>query len=126
MKRIALCLLVAATAASSLIAGSRNVTVKRILSPEYLADGTGPTPPPIPMVSALSPLKLLADGTGPTPPPIPMRIQDFSLYLADGTGPTPPPIPMGSGAGNAGPIYVADGTGPTPPPIPMGPSPAEC
>lgn len=53
-------------------------------TPIALFDGTGPTPPPIPM----GPHGF--DGTGPTPPPIPMGPHGF-----DGTGPTPKPIPMG-------------------------------
>lgn len=45
------------------------------VSPAYLADGTGPIPPPIPMNgsgSEVSAPTYLADGTGPIPPPIPM------------------------------------------------------
>ena len=42
-----------------------------------------------------------ADGTGPTPPPIPMKAPSEPTYLADGTGPTPPPIPMKALAGSS-------------------------
>jgi hypothetical protein len=69
------------------------------------ADGTSPTPPPLPMKTFFGPV-------GPAP----------TTYLADGTAPTPPPLPMKASQAPAEPastIYWADGTAPTPPPLPM-------
>ena len=67
----------------------------------FWADGTGPTPPPVPVGAFPTPssgLAVLADGTGPTPPPVPVKAFPAAAseptYLADGTGPTPPPVPM--------------------------------
>ncbi|HUJ33307.1 MAG TPA: hypothetical protein VLY23_18645 [Candidatus Acidoferrum sp.] len=46
MKKIAACLLLVVFA---VLAGPVSTHVVKNLSPTYLADGTGPTPPPYPM-----------------------------------------------------------------------------
>lgn len=123
MRKIAVCLLAAVLASFGLSLSASHVAVHRVSSPAYLADGGGPTPPPIPMGTAKSAVTYMADGGGPTPPPIPMNPLEIAAetrYLADGGGPTPPPIPMGAHGNTTEPVYSADGGGPTPPPIPMG------
>jgi hypothetical protein len=71
-KRLA-CLLVVVFVALG-ASGSRLHVVKGVSTVPYLADGGGPTPPPIPMHgSGKSVVTYVADGGGPTPPPIPMH-----------------------------------------------------
>ena len=79
MSKRAVCLLGVVFVALGLLAGGTHVINVVRAVPAYLADGGGPTPPPIPMHVVTSEPTYIADGGGPIPPPIPMHVMGSAV-----------------------------------------------